>query len=324
MFFRLSTFACVIVTALAGACEHSCSAPRPLPVSPKRAGLRTRVARPSSYNTTSVRDPSRVNVHIIPHTHDDVGWLKTVDQYFYGANNSIQHANVQSIIDASVNALLENPDRRFIYVEQAFFQRWWAVQKPSKQAAVVGLVNAGQLEFINGGWSMHDEACPSFIDMLDNTALGQRLIYETFKVVPKTTWQIDPFGHSAFQGSMLSSPLSGVNGVYVARMDYQDISERQSWWSPNKQGTEMFWAPSPSQPMVGGILGFLPFWYYAPSGFDFGGDDNTQPVMDEETLEDYNVDDVVERFNSLIDQQVNFTAGSSNFLHTAAATLTAH
>ena len=28
-------------------------------------------------------------------SHDDVGWLKTVDQYFMGANNSIQHAGVQ-------------------------------------------------------------------------------------------------------------------------------------------------------------------------------------------------------------------------------------
>jgi hypothetical protein len=58
---------------------------------------------------------------------------------------------------------------------------------------------------------MHDEACPSFVDMLDNTHLGQRLIFDSFGVVPKTTWQIDPFGHSGFQGSMLSSPLSGVN-----------------------------------------------------------------------------------------------------------------
>lgn len=196
-----------------------------------------------------------------------------------------------------------------IYVEQAFFQRWWSEQSPEKQGQVRGLVSTGQLEFINGGWSMHDEACPSFVDMLDNTHLGQRLIYNEFGVVPKTTWQIDPFGHSAFQGSMLSSPLSGVNGVYVARMDYQDIAYRK----PLK-ATEMLWAPSPSQPMQGGVLGFLPFWYYGPGGLNFGGDDNTQPIMDDSDLEDYNVGQRIADFNALIDGQLNFTAGSDTMI----------
>ena len=32
----------------------------------------------------SVQGAEKLTVHIVPHTHDDVGWLKTVDQYYYG------------------------------------------------------------------------------------------------------------------------------------------------------------------------------------------------------------------------------------------------
>lgn len=32
---------------------------------------------------------------------------------------------------------------------------------------------------------MHDEACPTFVDMLDNTHVGQRMIFNEFGVVPK-------------------------------------------------------------------------------------------------------------------------------------------
>ncbi len=47
-------------------------------------------------------------MHVIPHTHDDAGWLKAVDQYCYGANNSIQIASVSLILDSVIAELVAN------------------------------------------------------------------------------------------------------------------------------------------------------------------------------------------------------------------------
>jgi hypothetical protein len=94
------------------------------------------------------------------------GWDETYLQYFNG-NGPIHGRNVSFILEQVVQGLLANPKRRFTYVEQAFFQLWYETQTPALQAQVQGLVKSRQLVFQNGGWSMHDEANPSYVDMLD-------------------------------------------------------------------------------------------------------------------------------------------------------------
>jgi lysosomal alpha-mannosidase len=66
-------------------------------------------------------ETTHLMVHLIPHTHDDVGWLKTVDQYYYGSQQQIDSGGVQYILDNLIPALEKNPERRFVYVEIAFF-----------------------------------------------------------------------------------------------------------------------------------------------------------------------------------------------------------
>jgi alpha-mannosidase len=48
----------------------------------------------------------KLTVHLIHHTHDDVGWLKTVDEYYSGVDNSMQRAEVFLILTTTIRHLL--------------------------------------------------------------------------------------------------------------------------------------------------------------------------------------------------------------------------
>ena len=76
---------------------------------------------------------NKKTIHIVPHSHDDVGWLKTVRQYFDGSKSEIQKADVRKTIDSVMDALEENPDRKFSEVEMKFFKMWWDEQYLSRK-----------------------------------------------------------------------------------------------------------------------------------------------------------------------------------------------
>jgi alpha-mannosidase len=208
-----------------------------------------------------------LNVHIVPHTHDDVGWRKTVDQYYYGWNNSIDtRGNVASILSTTVEALLENPSRTFTYVEQKFFSMWWNDQPEAVRDSVRFLIANRQLFFVNGGWCMHDEAASHYIGMIDQTTLGHTFLKHELGVIPTVGWQLDPFGHSATQASLMTSRL-GFDALYFGRIDYQDLALRrltrqcEGLWNASSSFSDstVFW----------GLTGSYGGNYGAPPGFCF-------------------------------------------------------
>lgn len=125
---------------------------------------------------------------------------------------------------------MDNPDRRYIYVEMAFFWRWWNQQSDQMHDTVKQLVNEGscqsnlyysihmleyinigRLEFISGGWSMIDEAATHYNSIIDQHSLGAEFLHDTFGECarPKIGWQIDPFGHSREVASLFAQVIFG-------------------------------------------------------------------------------------------------------------------
>ena len=178
------------------------------------------------YNTINARTPGaivpgKINVHLVPHTHDDTGWQITVDQYFF--------TEVYYVVDTVIDQLVKDPMRHFIYVETGFFARWWDEQPDGRRNLTRSLVDSGQLEFINGAWCMHDEAAPFYVEMVDQTTRGHQFLKKIFgdSAIPRGTWQIDPFGHSNTEAWLLGAE-AGMESLFWGRTDYQDLNHRMS------------------------------------------------------------------------------------------------
>ena len=100
---------------------------------------------------------------------------------------------------------------QFVYVEIAYFWRWWRQQSADVKALTHRLVQQEQLQFINGGWCMSDEAAPFYVDMIDQQTLGSLFLLSTFgpKAIPRTGWQARPWQ----RGSVLMRRRSTRSGT---------------------------------------------------------------------------------------------------------------
>ena len=93
----------------------------------------------------------QIIVHVVPHSHDDAGWLSTFDEYYYGINT---RRCVKCILDNTLISLLTYENRTFVEVEIAFFSKWYNSLSDERKSLVKILVASGRWEFANAGWVM--------------------------------------------------------------------------------------------------------------------------------------------------------------------------
>ncbi|XP_063925700.1 lysosomal alpha-mannosidase-like isoform X1 [Zophobas morio] len=233
----------------------------------------------------------KINVHLVPHSHDDVGWLKTFSQYYYGTGDftTYENAGVQYILNSTIKALKAKPDRRFIQVETAFFWKWWLHQDEATKQDTIDLVNNGQLEMINGAWSMNDEAAAHYQSIIDQFTWGFRILAKTVGECarPKIGWQIDPFGHSREHGSICKQ--FGFEGLVVGRIDYRDKARRKS-----NQSLDFIWKTSNNLNNSELFTTMFPDFYVDEPGYRFD-------VLHGNTIEDSNLNDKVNGFAKILD-----------------------
>uniref|UniRef100_A0A915D834 Alpha-mannosidase n=1 Tax=Ditylenchus dipsaci TaxID=166011 RepID=A0A915D834_9BILA len=210
------------------------------------------------------------------HTHDDLGWIKSVDEYFTGARRDLVPVGVQYILNTVIEELSKDSSR----------------------------LATGQLELIGGGWVQPDEAASHYYELIDQYTLGLGILNEHLGSVDipsldfQVAWQIDPFGHSREHANLMA--MMGYEALFFARQHYLELEQRKK-----ERNLEFLW--NTSDDLKTGILtgGFFRSTYAPPDGFCFDALCFDDPIIDNLKLQGYNLPEKVDSFAKIVKQQVD-------------------
>ncbi|KAH9260208.1 hypothetical protein BASA81_001377 [Batrachochytrium salamandrivorans] len=207
-------------------------------------------------------------IHLVPHSHVDQGWLKTVD----GTEEA-----VFDILNSVTQHLDLDVKRRFVWAETWYFRRWFDILSNAKRERVKRLVRDGRFEFVGGGLvSAHDEAMSSHRLVVEQFADGHTFLEQTFGIPqPKVAWQIDSFGHSDSTPALLAR--LGFSVVVLNRVNFR-IKQRFRkgqhleflWQSPKSgDGLKLGGSGNGGDESRQIFAHLLPASYASPEGHDF-------------------------------------------------------
>eukprot|EP00771_Trimastix_marina_P004190 gnl/Trimastix_PCT/936.p1 GENE.gnl/Trimastix_PCT/936~~gnl/Trimastix_PCT/936.p1 ORF type:complete len:968 (+),score=289.54 gnl/Trimastix_PCT/936:140-3043(+) len=207
-----------------------------------------------------------LDVFVIPHSHQDPGWIHTMDEYY--------DLKTRDTLITVVENLLRNPSRRFNYAETSFLAKFWEEDaSPVQKEQIKMLARNGQLEFINGGYVMHSEAVCTYNDMINQMTLGHEFLLEHLDVKPRVAWHIDPFGASSVSPVLFAD--MGFDAFVINRIPKTERTRRRA-----TQTLEFVWRGGLSRTHSSDMWTHdLCHHYCTPIGFNFQGSPYTDPPI---------------------------------------------
>lgn len=182
---------------------------------------------------------NKLKVFVVPHSHNDPGWIRTFEEYYL--------SQTKHILNNMLEKLQEDPRRKFIWAEISFFAMWWDELDNTAKNIVKRLVHSNQLEIVTGGWVMNDEANSHWLSIVHQLTEGHQWLQRNLNYTPTSSWSIDPFGMSATQPLLLNK--AGILNSLIQRVHYSvkkklalekqlEFRWRQMWDS--KGSTDVF------------------------------------------------------------------------------------
>uniref|UniRef100_A0A0N4ZVU2 Alpha-mannosidase n=1 Tax=Parastrongyloides trichosuri TaxID=131310 RepID=A0A0N4ZVU2_PARTI len=189
------------------------------------------------YDKGNKRDMKQLNVFLIPHSHDDPGWLKTFEGYY--------NEDVSVILNGMLDYLNEDNQMKFVYVEMSFFELFYSTLNLERREKVRKLLEQNKLEIITGGWVMSDEANSHFVSQIIELFEGHEFVKNQLNYIPKNHWSIDPFGLSPTMAYLIKQ--CGFEHMAIQRVHYMvkqyfaqrklfEFQWRQLWSGGYKDG----------------------------------------------------------------------------------------
>ncbi|XP_046545194.1 LOW QUALITY PROTEIN: alpha-mannosidase 2-like [Haliotis rubra] len=173
-----------------------------------------------------------LHVIVVPHSHQDPGWLSTFSQYY--------DSYTKGTLDNAVEQLTKNPTWKFIWAEMIFLAKWWETASQETKDKFLKLVSEGRLEIVTAGWVMSDEGNVHYEAMLDQLIEGQQWLNSNIGVEAKTGWSVDQFGYSPTMTYLMKN--TGIENLVIQRVHYSikkhlaatrnlEFNWRQAWAS---------------------------------------------------------------------------------------------